>query len=63
MNTYFVKKAAKLSLEIVKCDADTRAALVRQARRSGESITQYLENVVLGMLESDEQYTPAEEPV
>jgi hypothetical protein len=61
MNKYFVKAPAELSLQITHCSEPTRKALERQARRSGETVNEFLVNVILGMLESNEEYTPAEE--
>jgi hypothetical protein len=61
MNAYFVKERASLGLQITHYSEATRKALERQAARSGETVNEYLVNVVLGMLESNEEYTPAEE--
>ena len=63
MNAYFVKEPAELGLQITHYSESTRKALERQAARSGETVNEYLVNVVLGMLESNEEYTPAEELV
>jgi hypothetical protein len=63
MNAYFVKERAQLGLKITHCSESTRKALERQARASDETVNEYLVNVVLGMLESNEEYTPAEDLV
>ena len=61
-NNYFVKDEARLKLEILECSDSTRRALERQARRQHfASVHDYITDLVLACLESDEEQTPSED--
>jgi hypothetical protein len=60
--THFVKARAQLSLQITDCSPATHEALLRRSKTEGyASITGWIVDVALGMLESCEESMSAAE--